>query len=221
MCIEYCKEHNIEPREHCLNYDPWIPDWLIDEPLPYIKEKLEERIRILAERYSNDIPCWEVTNETLYNRLRDKNSAFYHERDFIEWSFRTADKYLPDNEITINDAHCNVWADAFNYDRSAYYMQIERELNKGTRIDAIGLQFHMFYPKEEEKEQTKYFYEPKHLYDVMDTYAQFNKPLQITEVTILHIPTQKKMKQFRQTSLKSYIRFGSHILIWNRLYIGT
>ena len=184
LCIEYCKEHDIEPREHCLNYDLWIPDWLVDEPLPYIKEKLEERIRILAERYSKDIPCWEVTNETLYNRLRDKNSAFYHERDFIEWSFRTADKYLPDNEITINDAHCNIWADAFNYDRSAYYMQIERELNKGTRIDAVGLQFHMFYPKEEEKEQTKYFYEPKHLYDVMDTYAQFNKPLQLTEVTI-------------------------------------
>ena len=75
-----------------------------------------------------------------------------------EWSFRTADKYLPENEITINDTQCNIWADAFNYDRSAYYMQIERELNKGTRIDAVGLQFHMFYPKEEEKEQTKYFF---------------------------------------------------------------
>lgn len=221
LCIEYCKEHDIEPREHCLNYDPWIPDWLVDEPLPYIKEKLEERIRILAERYSKDIPCWEVTNETLYNRLRDKNSAFYHERDFIEWSFRTADKYLPDNEITINDAHCNIWADAFNYDRSAYYMQIERELNKGTRIDAVGLQFHMFYPKEEEKEQTKYFYEPKHLYDVMDTYAQFNKPLQITEVTIPAYSNSEEDEAIQADILeKLYSIWFSHpnmeqIIYWN------
>jgi uroporphyrinogen-III decarboxylase len=63
-------------------------------------------------------------------------------------------------------------------------MQIERELHNGTRIDAIGLQFHMFYKKEEEKEKTRLFYDPKHVYEVMDTYARFGKPLQITEVTI-------------------------------------
>lgn len=221
LCIKYCKENNIEPREHCLNYDQWIPEWLIDEPVSYIKEKLDERMKILAERYSKDIPCWEVTNETLYNRLRDKNSAFYRERDFVEWSFKTADKYFHDNELTINDAHCNVWADAFNYDRSAYYMQIERELNKGTRIDAIGLQFHMFYPKEEEKEQTKFFYEPQHLYSVMDTYAQFDKPLQITEVTIPAYSDTEEDEAIQADILeKLYSIWFSHpdmeqIIYWN------
>lgn len=184
LCIEFCKEHSIEPREHCLNYDPWIPEWLIDEPLPVIKEKLENRFKILAERYSEIIPCWEVTNETLYTRKDEKCSAFYHEPDFIEWSFKTAEKYLSDNILAINDAHCNVWSDAFNYNRSAYYMQIERAIRNKARIDAIGLQFHMFYKKEDEEKETRLFYSPKHIYDVLDTYAEFNKPLQITEITI-------------------------------------
>ena len=183
LCIEYCKEHNIEPREHCLNYESWIPEWLIDEPLPYIKEKLEERIRILAERYGGEIPCWEVTNETLYTRHRVKNSAFYHEKDFVEWSFKTAEKYLKNNKLVINDAHVNIWSGAFNHYRSPYYMQIERELNAGSRIDAIGMQFHMFYKKEDEKAATRLFYDPNHLFEVMDTYASFGLPLQITEIT--------------------------------------
>ena len=184
LCIEYCKEHGIEPREHCLNYETWIPDWLIDAPLAVIKERLEERIRILAERYRDAIPCWEITNETLYPHRNRKVSAFYRERDFVEWSFKTAEQYLPKNTLAINDAHLNIWAGAFNHRRSAYYMQIERELNAGSRIDAIGMQFHMFYPREQEMAATRLYYSPAHLFEVMDTYAELGKPLQITEITV-------------------------------------
>lgn len=184
LCIEYCQAHGIEPREHCLNYETWLPDRLIDAPVSVIKEKLEARIRILAQRYRDLIPCWEVTNETLYPHRNRKVSAFYHERDFVEWSFKTAEKYLGRNTLAINDAHLNVWAGAFNHRRSAYYMQIERELHAGSRIDAIGMQFHMFYPREQELAATRLFYTPSHLFEVMDTYADFGKPLQITEITV-------------------------------------
>ena len=183
-CIEYCRAHGIEPREHCLNYESWIPDWLINEPVGVIKEKLEERIRILAERYGDVIPRWEVTNETLYNRRYMPTSAFYHERDYVEWSFKTAAKYLKSNTLIINDAHCNVWSGAFNYDRSAYYMQIERAIAAGAKIDAIGLQFHMFFNREHETASTRLFYRPSHLFDVMDTYAALDRPLGITEITV-------------------------------------
>lgn len=184
LCIDYCRAHGIEPREHCLNYETWIPDWLIDAPLPVIKQKLEERIRILAERYREVIPRWEVTNETLYAHRGRKVSAFYHEPDFVEWSFKTAEKYLPNNKLIINDAHCNVWAGAFNGNRSAYYMQIERALLKGARIDAIGMQFHMFFEREQEVAATRLYYKPSHLFEVMDTYAELGRPLGITEITV-------------------------------------
>ncbi|MBO5453445.1 MAG: endo-1,4-beta-xylanase [Clostridia bacterium] len=186
LCLEFCKKHNIEPREHCLVYDQYTPSWLIDEPLEKIKEKLEERMKILAERYKNDIPCWEVINEVLFTGFGgNKRSVFYKEPDLVEWSFKTAEKYFKDNEITINDAVSNVWAGGVvNYNRSPYYMIIERALNNGARIDAIGMQFHMFIKKERVEELAKDMYNPQHLYKVLDLYSEFDKPLQITEVTI-------------------------------------
>ena len=183
LCINYCRENGIEPREHCLNYDPFTPEWVKGLSAPEIKKKLEIRFKDLAEHYKDIIPCWEVTNETLYLNNGEKN-AFYDEPDFVEWSFKTAEKYLSGNKLAINEAHCNAWDDAFNETRSPYYMQIERAMAKGARIDCIGLQFHMFYTKEEEFEKTRKFYDPKHLYAVMDRYSDFNRPLQITEVTI-------------------------------------
>lgn len=185
LCIEFCKEHGIEPREHCLNYDEiFVPDWVIDKPVDEVKEKLEKRMEILSERYADVIPCWEVTNETLFNNLAKKTTSFYHEPDFVEWSFETADKYFPKNKLVINESHWNIYAKEFNFNRSAYFMQIERALAKGSRIDAIGMQFHMFYNKENEYEETRPYYDPMHLYTVLDYYAKFEKPMHITEVTI-------------------------------------
>ena len=181
LCIEYCKENGIEPKEHCLVYDTWIPDWLDKNNLPLIKEKYEERIRILAERYKEHIPVWEVTNETLY--IRKDGSALYYSPDLIEWSFKCAEKYLPSNRLLINDAHLNIWT-VFNGNRSQYYMQIERAIRNGARIDGIGMQFHMFFRREHEKLSTGRFYDPIHLYKVMDRYADFGVPLSITEMTI-------------------------------------
>ena len=221
LCMEYCEENGIEPREHCLNYETWIPDWLLGEPLATIKEKLEERFGILAERYSDRIPCWEVTNETLFPHYGRKLSAFYNEKDFVEWSFRTAEKYFKNNELTINEAHCNVWANAFNYDRSAYYMQIERALRAGARIDAIGMQFHMFFDKEAEAKETELFYDPSHLFKVLDTYSEFDRPLQITEITIPAYSMSEEDERIQADILEElYSIWFSHpateqIIYWN------
>ena len=63
-------------------------------------------------------------------------------------------------------------------------MQIERALRAGVRIDGIGMQFHMFHRREQEVEKTIDYYDPERIYDVLDCYAAFGKPIQITESTI-------------------------------------
>ena len=65
-------------------------------------------------------------------------------------------------------------------------MQIERELLKGVRIDAVGMQFHMFHGADMANvvKESKTYYDPQRIFDVMDTYAALGKPLQITEITI-------------------------------------
>lgn len=177
-CLDYCKEHNIEPKCHCLNYDAFTPDWTKDLEIDEYKKKLEKRFSVIADRYKDIIPSYEVTNETLMMRHISK---FFMEDDFLEWSYLTADKYFKDNELIINDF--NIW-DPTSNNRNYYYMQIERLLRTVTHLDTIGMQFHCFFPEEAEKEHAKQKFNPKRLRELFDLFAKFNKKMQITEMTI-------------------------------------
>ncbi len=180
LCLEFCEKNGIEPKLHCLNYEQWSPMWLPND-VPTVKKHLDKRIAEIAARYAHRIPSMEVINETLCNEkdLDYRHTTnFFREDDIVEWSFEHARKYLPANELIINEATGPVWG-SFKYNRSAYYMQIERALAKGASIDAIGMQYHMFHEYGE-----KNYHNPKLLYDVMDLYGRFRKPLQVTEVTI-------------------------------------
>ena len=78
-----------------------------------------------------------------------------------------------------------MWDDRwFHWNRSPYYMQIERAMMKGARIDSIGMQYHMYYRKDEAVQETKIFYDPEQLWSIMDVYAQLGKPMHITEMSI-------------------------------------
>lgn len=142
--------------------------------------------------------------------------------DFVEWSFALAEKYFPANKLIINEASGNIWSNAwYHRDRSAYYMQIERALQKGARIDSIGMQYHMFFRKEYELEQTRAYYDPEHLYNVMDTYARLGRPLQITEMTIPAYSNEKEDEDIQAEILQNLYRiFFSHpameaVIYWN------
>ena len=184
LCVDWCERNGLEPKCHILNYPAFQPKWAFGD-LHKEKYLLEKRMRELAERYSQRIRMWEVTNETLWGPSWRK-SNFYQSPDYVEWSFKTAEKYFGANELIINEAHCRVWNEWYMRNRSTYYMQIERALQKGARIDGVGLQFHMFHGTDMKNvvKESRTFYDPMRIFDVMDTYAQLGKPLQITEITI-------------------------------------
>ena len=178
-CLEYCEANGVTTKEHCLVYDFFTPDW-VPRDVDSIKRAYEERFRALSERYAARIHGWEVINETLaaYHR-----TPLEDEPGLVEWAFRLAERYFPNNELIINEAAQKIW-DPFCYNRSEYYMLIERALRQGASIDAIGLQYHMFYKEEKEAIKTRGFYDPEQLCAVMDQYADFGLPLQVTEITI-------------------------------------
>ena len=185
LCVEWCEAHGIEPKAHCLNYPAFEPAWAKGS-IDLEKHLLEKRFRELAERYAARIPMWEVTNETLFwGPTQHRNSVFFGKRDFVEWSFKTAAKHFPSNKLVINEAATNV-IDCYRATRSAYYMQIENALMKGCRIDGIGIQAHAVWGTNMKRvaSQARFEYNPEHMFRIMDTYAQLERPLQITELTI-------------------------------------
>ena len=189
LCLEYCREKDITPKLHCLNYDQWTPTWVDHNNVAEVKRLLEKRFAEIAARYAGQIHCMEVINETLlwYDEWKDQgrwSTQFFFEDDLVEWSFQCARKYFPQNELIINEATEQAW-DVHAAGRSAYSAVISDSIRKGAVIDGIGLQYHLFYSKEREAEQACPLLSPKRLYGCMDHYwNRYHKPLQVTEVTI-------------------------------------
>lgn len=219
LCLEYCEQYGIEPKVHCLNYDSWSPDWLKYASTHEIKKKLVKRFKELSQRYAEKIPSWEVTNETLH-QWDVKQTDFFYEDDNVEWSFRLAEREFPYNKLIINEA--DPWG--FRYpetNRNTYYMQIERLLRQNIRVDSIGMQFHSFLPRENEKELLNSRYDPIFLYNVLDNFARLGLPIQITEMTIPAYSTGAE-DQAIQAELIRYLYsiFFSHpameaVIYWN------
>ncbi len=218
LCVNFCLENGIEPKCHCLNYDWMMPDWLEDADVDYHKKMLSKHFSELAERYADVIPSWEVTNETFDVRER-RRSKFYKEDDFVEWSFRMADRYFPNNRLIINDFF--IWEN-YRENRSAYYMQIERLMRNGiSHLDSIGMQFHSFFKREDEENLVGIRYNPEFLYDVFDTYAKLGKKLQITEMTIPAYSNDAEDEEVQAELIENlYTVFFSHpameaVIYWN------
>ena len=216
LCVEYCKEKGIEPKCHCLNYDGWLPNWLNNATVAEHKAKLEKRFREVAERYAKDIPSFEVTNETIQNC----RSKFFYEDDFLEWSYRMADRYFPNNRLIINDY--NIWFPESYNNRHAYYMQIERLLRNGiTHLDSIGMQFHSFFPLESEPNMAGQRYDPEKLFKLMDLYAKLGLAEQITEMTIPAYGDDAENEEVQAELIRGvYSVFFSHpameaVIYWN------
>lgn len=222
LCLDFCRENNIEPKAHCLNYDNFTPAWVRCEGVETHKKMLDKRFRELSERYSDVIPSWEVTNETFNDKNVYKSTKFYKEDDFVEWSFRRADRYFPNNKLIINDYY--VFERFFSDNRSAYYMQIERLLRNGiTHLDTVGIQFHGYFPKEDEPEMAKTRFNPVYLYNVLDTYAKLGKKLQITEMSVAAYSSEKEDEELQAELIeKLYTVFFSYpsmeaIIYWNMI----
>lgn len=184
LCLEYCEQNHIAPKEHCLTYLQFTPKWVDASNIFDVKAKLEKRYRELAERYAHRILDWEVINETLCVGETNDRLAFFRDPEVVEWNFALARKYFPYNKLIINEAgHVWHWG-GFAYNRSAYYQQIERALGKGSDIDCVGMQFHVFDRRENEINRVQDMYNPQMLYRVLDQYTKLGKPIQITEITI-------------------------------------
>ena len=219
LCMEFCEENGIEPREHALAYEHLFPKWLANASVNEVKEALEVRYKETAQKYADKIPTIEVTNEMLWDH-NDGATKFYNESDYVEWCFKLAEKYFPNNQLVINEFTDACWWSNCRATDS-YYAYIEANLLKGAKIDAIGMQYHMFCDRSTELERAKIFYNPIFLYKHMDLYSSLVNHLQVTEITIPAYSNERDDEEI-QAKLINYLYhlWFSHpsmeqIIYWN------
>lgn len=188
LCLEYCEENNITPKAHCLTDFSFTPDWVSKTDIGDMKQKLEKRYETIANRYKNRIVGWEVINELLCctkSNLAHHNPFFVAD-DVLDWNFKLAEKYFGANHLIINEATPHMWLQiGFKFSRSAYYTMIQQGIERGLRIDSVGMQCHCFESQGVgRKEFEADLYDPRNLFTVLDTYEKLGRPIQITEVTV-------------------------------------
>lgn len=179
LCLEYCEKHGIEPKAHCLVYDNFAPEWA-KKDVRSMKRLYIKRFKELSERYADRIPSWEVINETIW-AFSDTRSEFMFADDYLEWSFDNVAKYFPENHLILNEY--GMFGGQPATTRAPYYMLIDRLIREGKRVDSIGFQFHRFVTEENEAPSAQKDFNPMQTFRLLDLYARFGRPMQITEVT--------------------------------------
>ncbi len=217
LCVEYCLENGIEPREHALCYDRFYPLWVKEKSTEELKGLLEKRIKEVADRYADKIPTIEVCNEMT---VRNGITQYYWDPECTEWCHKTARKYFPNNILGINEGPTSCWKGPHD-ESNKYYKHIKEQMEKGAPIDAIGLQYHLFYKREEEYENTRLTLNPEFAYKSMSFFAQLVPNLQITEITMPAYSNDPEDEEIQADVLENMYRvWFSHpnttqIVYWN------
>lgn len=146
---------------------------------------MENRIKQIAEHYKGRLQSWDVVNES----ARDDDQGFLIENhpasksrygllygDYPYHALKCAEKYFPsDVALNINDYHR----------KPGYTTQVKRLLERGCKIDIMGIQMHLFNVQHcmdianGVKIQT-----PSQVREYIGWASEVNLPLHLSEVTI-------------------------------------
>lgn len=177
--VAFCASKEINMNGHAIIYGQrrWgHPTWM-PEDRKVMEEYFEQHIRELAERYKGRIQRWDVVNEPTDQANRGLMPDDYTYKCFV-WAM----KYFPDSvKLNINDSDMH-----WDMPRYRRYLEIVRNLiDRGIRIDNVGMQMHIFNPKESQKiANGADILTPEKIYERLDYMSGAERPLHVSEVTV-------------------------------------
>jgi endo-1,4-beta-xylanase len=220
--IAFCKKNNIRMKGHTLIWDSPVastPSWAPRDP-DSLAHLLKNRIKVIGERYKDDIEFWDVANETF---LRHPENPM--PKDYVYLGFKESEKYFnSDNQLIYNEVPETFLTKNFRGEYSYLYVFMESLLLRGAKVGGIGLQFHLFPhlvdPAAVYAGTTNEF-SPGAVLRVLDQLAQFNLPLNISEITFpVLVDSDEGRRKQAQVTRNFYRLFFSHpamqaITWWN------
>ncbi len=231
LCVDYCEKNGILPKLHCLFYDVHIPKWLPVNDEAEMRRLYEKRFSEIARRYRGRMYEFEVTNEILLEPGWTWRSVLSKQKNCVEWAFGMAEKYFPGETLVINEAQVldPIARDGYT---AKYVLQLEKLLAKGTPIDKIGIQHHIFSgvelpagseaSDEEIRRHAEEFMNPGNILKALDILAEFGLPLELTEVTIPTLGASEEAEELQARLLENlYTLWFSHPAVASVVYWNT
>lgn len=175
----FAKKHGLTLKGHPLLWHAYNPSWL-PKDAEALKALYQKRFAEIGSRYAQDIAIWDVVNES---QVCSKTYPLYTpDRAYVAWAFQEAARHFrPENTLMINEVT------SFNRgvgEKNAYYRQVQELLRQGARVQGIGFQFHFFSSDALQKYMDQAQFPPAEMLDVYDSFAAFQRPLFVTEITV-------------------------------------
>lgn len=162
----------IRVKGHPLTWHTVCADWLLAYDTPTIYRKQMDRITRDVSAFAGLIDTWDVINEVVilpkfdrYDNAVSRLAKEYGAEELTLDCFKQARETNPEAILLLNDFNHSV----------KYERLIERLLDKGCPMDAIGIQTH----------QHQGYHGVEYIQDVLERFSRFGLPLHFTEVSIL------------------------------------
>ncbi len=175
--VAYMESRGVSMNGHAIIYGirRWgHPEWM-PEDRKAMEPVFEQHVKTLAERYGARVQRWDVVNESI-----DQANRGLMPDDYTFKTFRWAGKYFPSSvRLGIND--CDIHGGP-----SRRYVEIVRDLiDRGVRIDTVGVQMHIFNPQESQRiADGADILTPATNYAVLDCLRDAERPIHVSEVTV-------------------------------------
>ncbi len=224
--LEFCEEYGIEPKGHCLLWNGFLPRWLLEKDEAGKKAAIERRFAEIAARYADKIPSFDIVNESASNYFRGKRNLF---PDYDRYGMQLGAKYFPSNIKILNETNGAIWTNFFNQgEYIPFNMQLREFIREGVPFDEIGLQYHIFIPRNEIEDLRAHnsFLRADVMLDVMELFNSYGYPMHISEITIPSyagaIPENEEIQAYLAQTLYKIWFATEHMksIVWWNLVDG-
>ena len=199
--VDFCEAKGIRMKGHAIIYGIRLwghPTWMPNDRKEMEKE-FERHIKELADRYKGRVQNWDVVNECY-----DQANRGIMPDDYTYKSFKWAMKYFPES-VKFNTNECDM-----HWGPTKRYTEIARDLiDRGVRVDNVGVQMHIFNPEEARKiaEGTDDGrLKPERLWATMEELRNIGRPIYISEVTVSAPDDTPKGKEIQKVLTRNLYR---------------
>lgn len=132
-----------------LFWNEYLPDWLKSLSNVEMRAFMDRHIETVLGRAKDRAAYWEPVNEPIWpdhgvpGGLRDGLFTQAMGERYIDWAFRRAKALAPSAKLILNEAHLERDDRYGRMQRPAFIALIDRLLDRGVPIDAVGLQGHI------------------------------------------------------------------------------
>jgi endo-1,4-beta-xylanase len=147
----FARSHGMLFRGHTLVWHKALPEWFGSTVNKQNAEKyLREHISRVAGHYAGQMHSWDVVNEAIEpqvqraDKLRNTPWFRFLGSDYIDIAFRAASQADPQALLMYNDFGIEHDTPQAETKRTAVLRLLERLKSRGTPIQALGIQGHLF-----------------------------------------------------------------------------